>query len=215
MIQRHHEHSFDLELMAPGETALDIGCRGFAIPTLLLSRGLKVLAVDADPGVPAMDLGIDLTYVNAAVLDMETAANRKITTLYKHATDQQAHTTVRPLNGASVKVPTTCLRDLRDRAKVLQFALLKLDCEGAEYGLMHDVAWHAAQGQPIARQVSVEYHDHCGLHPEPDMERWYARLHERLAPYYDVAKHTRERPPWGGAPHYVDSLYILRREHWR
>lgn len=215
MIQRHHEHSFDLDLMNPGETALDVGCRGFAIPTLLLSRGLKVVAVDADPDVVGMDLGVDLTYLNLAVMDMERAANRKVTTLYKHQSDQQAHTTVRPLNGASVKVPTTCLKDLRELAGVEQFALLKLDCEGAEYDLMHDIAWHARQGRPIARQISVEYHDHCGLNPEPDMERWYGRLHARLVEHYIIERFTRERPPWGGEPHYIDCLYTLKQEFWK
>lgn len=223
-VLRHAEHSFDLELIERGQWALDIGCRGFVIPMLLAGAGINVLAVDADPYVSPPDgwchqVG-DLSYYQFAVMPAEIAANRKLTTLHMHPHDQQAHTTVRAQNGPVVQVPTISLQGLlnlisTDDRPVNQFALLKLDCEGAEYGLMHDVAWHAKHGRAIARQVSVEYHDHCGLNPQADMDRWYAQLHGQLAPFYEIVKHERERPPWGGSPHFIDSLYLLRREFWR
>lgn len=213
MIERHDEHSFDLELIAPGEWALDIGCRGFVIPRLLASRGVNVMAVDPDPSLPDGG-GASVVFRRAAVLPFEVATNRKFTKLHLHPSDMQAHTTVRHQGGRTVTVLSTSMQALRDELDIPQFALIKIDCEGAEYALMRDVSYHARH-TPIARQISVEYHDHCGLNPQADMEAWYACLHRRLAPYYDIARHVREVPPWGGPPHYVDTLYVLRREFWR
>ena len=224
-VARHHEHSFDIDLIARGEWVLDVGCRGFALPLDLCAHGANVLAVDADPSVrPPTGIrwsaGVEpglLRFVHAAVMEQEIAVNRKETTLHLHPTDQQAHTVIRPRGGQSIRVPTASLNGLRAMVPGLeQFALLKLDCEGAEYRLMLECAWHAKCGKPIARQISVEYHDHCGLNPDPDMERWYRnRLHPALSEFYEITKHVREVPPWGGSPHYVDSLYTLKREFWR
>lgn len=217
MIERHHEHSFDLDLLKPGDWALDVGCRGFAIPKMLMELGINVFAADPDPAVtPSIESnGSRLVFRHVAVIGQEIAANRKLTTFHLHPTDQQAHTTVRPLGGRTIKVPTTSIGAIRDELGIPQFGLLKLDCEGAEYGIMQDVTWCAKHGGAIARQISVEYHDHCGLSPEADMERWYARIHNGLAPFYEITRHQRQQPPWGGSPHYIDSLYTLRRELWK
>lgn len=217
MIARHHEHSFDLDIIEPGDWVLDVGCRGFVLPAMLSSRGAHVVAVDADPEIDVFDFGAVL-FINAAVVHRELAANKKVT-LWKHPHDKQAHTVVRPgwhPSGAdAVPVDTISIPAIMERFKVQQFALIKLDCEGSEYRLMHDIADAAADGQFWARQISVEFHDHCGLNPHADMEQWYGSLHRRLSPYFDIAKHEREVPPWGGGPHYIDSLYTLRREFWR
>lgn len=217
-VERYHEHSFDLSMIRVGDWVLDIGCRDFRLASMFLDMGINVVAVDADPNVSTVNVGVRdgvvFMFVSAAVLPKEIAAQRKITTLHMHPNDQQAHTTVRPQGGRSVRVPTHSLGALREMAHIKQFALMKLDCEGSEYALMHDVAWYARHSTAIARQVSVEYHDHCGLSPERDMERWYARLHHSLGAHYDVTKHVREVPPWNGPPHFVDSLYTLRAEHW-
>jgi FkbM family methyltransferase len=178
-----------------------------------------VIAIDADPTI--VDIPIDpdgaLNYHNAAVLSDTVATNRKLTKLYLHSGDGQAHTTVKPYPGdRSVVVPTTSVPTMMSCYGVQQLDLLKLDCEGAEYEIMRCMAfWARTQGWGLARQISVEYHDHCGLQPEANMEPWYARLHAALSCCYDVAQHKREVPPWGGPPHYTDSLYMLRREFWK
>ena len=212
MIARHAEHSFDLDAIQPGEWVLDIGCRGFEIPFLLASRNVNVIAVDGDPSViPVVHPNIH--YVHAVVVHREIAANKRIT-FWKHPTDQQAHSIIGG-SGTPIQVETRSVPSLLDLASsiaggpVTQFALIKMDCEGAEYALMRDMTDAAYAGKFWAKQVSVEYHDHCGKNPEADMDAWYSRLHSRLGQFYTPVKFERERPPWGGSPHYIDCLYRL------
>src|SRR5262245_51529034 len=43
-------HSYLPSLLRPGGWALDVGCRGFEFSQLMAEHGLKVIAIDADPG---------------------------------------------------------------------------------------------------------------------------------------------------------------------
>jgi hypothetical protein len=121
------------------------------------------------------------------------------------SSDPQAHSIV-VKGGKFIKVKPITIPQIMADYKVDQFSLIKLDCEGAEYDLMHVIA----DLGPIAKQITVEYHDFCGLAPRKDMDAWYADLHLRLSTWYHVAKHTREVPPWGGQPHFIDSVYQLK-----
>lgn len=83
--------------------------------------------------------------------------------------------------------------------------VVKLDCEGAEYEILEE--WPG----PVARQITVEFHDRLGRNPEAEPERYYARLMERIGHWYDVILHRQTRPPWGGLPTYWDSLFVLKQ----
>ena len=210
MIARHAEHTFDLDAIAPGEWVLDIGCRGFEIPKLLASRGINVIAIDGDPSVVPPENPF-IHYTNAVVVHRELAANKRLT-FWIHPTDKQAHSLIGN-QGTPIQVQTLSIDDCLEAASlaggkdVASFALIKMDCEGAEYALMRDIVDAAYAGQFWAKQISVEYHDHCGKNPEADMDAWYSRLHARSDQFYKRVKFERERPPWGGSPHYVDCLY--------
>lgn len=198
MIAKHDGHSFDADLIAKDDWVMDVGCRGF---TLAKSLPLaKVISLDPAPDIPSSNA----LYYRAALVpdDWQGPCALAMTA------DINGRSILPQATGERVGVNTISIPAIMRLWKIEQFALIKLDCEGSEYALMHEIA----RLGPITRQISVEYHDFCGLNPQSDMEAWYADLHERLAPHYDVVRHVREIPEWGGHDaHYVDSLYMLHQ----
>lgn len=208
----HDEHSFDLDLLISGPaTAIDVGCRGFSLPRFLASHGVEVWAYDVDPrvvnpGVPSV------RYENTAVLgrrDFQNATRIDFrTTVGVRVTHDPAATSVVLGDYRNAQVPAISIGEAVSRARG-RVGLLKLDCEGSEYAIMDELA--DIDG-PAFRQISVEYHDHCGIMP-PGGEGWFEEIAARLSRHYTIVKHHKETPPWGGRPAYVDCLYVAK--DWR
>ncbi len=80
--------------------------------------------------------------------------------------------------------------------------VVKLDCEGAEYGVLLD--WPG----PIANQITVEFHEHTGAN-EKGIEM-YQRILRHLKQWYRVIQHETSQEHGIKTPNYWDSLFVLK-----
>ena len=202
-------HTFDPRLVSPGSWALDAGCRGFALARFLAARRVRVLAIDADPDVRDPRIP-GVTFLNVAVMAEREMPTDRHVTLYRFHDCAEAHTTRWGPPHTGVRVPARSIAQLMREHDVRRFALVKLDVEGTEYGILDELA---AADPPLADQISVEYHDFCYMSPTPDdPDRWHAGNLARLSRHYDVVRHAKQTSPWGPSPTcYLDCLYVARQ----
>lgn len=201
MIELHQHHSFDLDLIQPGSWAIDVGCRDFGIARLLAANGVNVIACDPDPGmdVPS-DLHGNIKFERVAVVKgCDPAPGHVVLSMDKNV---EARSTVTGASG--IKVPATTIEGLMRKHHVSRLSLLKLDCEGAEYAIMEDIASLA-----IVDQITVEYHAFRNIRP-PDIDWWGRTLETLRESGYEIVQHIPTVPPWGGRPILWDCLYQLK-----
>ncbi len=193
------EHTVDAELLTPGGWVLDAGCRDFTFARELAARGCKVVAVDADPTVE--DPQIDgITFVNSALCDVPGVRQ-----FFMHQ-DPQARFVIDTQQSMSrpgvVVVEAVTIAQLMARFGVFRWDAIKLDIEGAEYGVLQNL------NGPIAKQISIEFHEHV----KPRPQALYDSIFNRLGNWYDVIQHAKERRH-GCAPNFWDTLFILKPEN--
>lgn len=212
-VAQHNEHSFDLDLLlsAKNPVAIDVGCRGFSIAKQLMPLGVKVYSLDIDDMVAihsdASASRAESFHRLAMIGEAEYRDLNGLNLVGIQYSNDPAATCVKPWQVAMPHAAATTIgRFLDGVARPPRVDLLKLDCEGSEYGIMEDLA---RADKPLARQVTVEYHDHCGKMP-PGGPMWFDQIARLLSRNYEIVKHQRETPPWGGQPSYVDCLYIAR-----
>jgi methyltransferase family protein len=90
------------------------------------------------------------------------------------------------------------MRDYR----VDHWDLIKLDCEGSEFGILEN--WPG----PVARQISVEFHDWTGPWAERAAGDYYERLFAGPLKDYEVVQHELSKQ--GEGIGHWDSLLRLR-----
>lgn len=190
------EHTIDLDRLTGGYV-LDAGCRNFTFAQGLAAVGCRVVALDADPTIvdPKIE-GVD--FHNLAL------AREPGTFKFRMTNDPQArHLSIFGHGGGDeVDVQAMTLAQISTQWEVDIWDCVKLDIEGAEYAILQ--AWPG----PIARQISVEFHDHVS----PRDPTLYDEILQHLARWYDLAQHTREAR-YGCPPNYWDSLFILKETH--
>lgn len=190
------EHTVDVALIEPGGCVLDAGCRDFSFARNMAERGCRVLALDADPTVE--DQHVErVTFANIA-LDIEPGERE-----FVMSRDPQARH-LRPPHAEAESVPiitvsATTIGDFMSLFKIELWECVKLDIEGAEYGIL--LRWPG----PIAKQISVEFHDHV-FRQSPDV---YDQILTHLGQWYEVVRHERDERHSAGF-NYWDSLFVLR-----
>lgn len=201
-------HSFYPDLLTSGGTVLDVGCRGFGFSRVMAERGMKVLALDPDAGIK--DPGVPgVTFVCKALMD--DPALRVAT--YASWSSGEGNYVVRsgrvPAHAEASEVQCVDIVRLMGDFGVTVFDLAKFDCEGSEYGVL--LRWPG----PIARQISVEFHDFLGMNPSGnDHEAYYKKLFAHIGQWYDVVQHEKFVHPLmvNGPENYWDSLFVLRNK---
>jgi hypothetical protein len=88
---------------------------------------------------------------------------------------------------------------LSARFQVKQWALVKLNCEGAEYDILK--TWPG----PIASQIVVSFHEHIGAHVGHNMDEIIAHLGQ----WYRTVQHVRDQRYCAGW-NFWDSVFTLR-----
>lgn len=212
MIEQHYEHSFDIDMINRGGWGIDFGCgNDFFITKTMLKFGLKVIAVDPNPTIVNPPNLPNLYFENKAlVCDPEVKSLS-----FNIYNDADAATAFVPKNDVSfvqrkdvITVNTTTIDSLMKKYDIEQFEILKLDIEGGEYDFLMTI------DKPLARQLSIEFHDFRGLNPYyPNNEEYYKRLIDKLSIWYNVAKHKLEKHPGLNGPqsyNYWDSLFVLK-----
>lgn len=167
------EHSVCLELLPENANLLDAGCRDMKFTNYFRELNHKVLAIDIDiddlpEGVLYKKIGLSTNFGKGYV---QKDSNDKQATKLVY-TDFNCYPHSKSL--ASNEVLVYSLEALEKMAGG-KFDLIKLDIEGEELPVL-TTAKH-----PIARQVSVEFHIHCGQKLE-DVNA----LLLMLGKYYDI-----------------------------
>lgn len=191
------EHTIDASLLTPGGNVLDAGCRDFTFSRGMVERGCHVIAVDADPTVEDPKLP-GIYFMNVA---LAAAAGERFFLMHSNpearcliSDNSQAAPRVR-VKAETISHLTTSL------IASSSWDAVKLDVEGAEYEILQ--TWPG----PIAKQISIEFHEHCGKRPQS----LYDDIFAHLGQWYDVAQHVLENRHYAGLNHW-DSLFILREE---
>jgi FkbM family methyltransferase len=206
-------HTFYPGLIIPGSWGLDIGCRGYEFTDTLVGLGLRVVAVDPGPGATRKDT-YDVRNVNAAVVGKKPVVSRSGTQVTvqlaerKGGTGQASFVYNIGLKTTKihqlVEVPAVTVPGLMRIFNINRFSIVKIDCEGSEYGILSN--WPG----PIADQITVEFHDRFRRGPYPDdPERFYREtVYGHLAKWYQVAKHELTGSP--NQKDYWNTLLVLR-----
>jgi FkbM family methyltransferase len=200
-------HSYLPKLLKPGGWALDVGCRDFGFSKLMVENGLKVIAIDPDPDVGGEAVEPNITILHFALIGDRLSGAPNQVPLFLTDASGYTNNIFRGDPKSALLVSTKTLPELTQEIGIGFFEIVKLDCEGAEYSILEN--WPG----PIARQISVEFHDFLGMNPEPDAETYYRRMFAHLEQWYAVSKHRKEVPDWGGAPIYADSVFVLKEAH--
>lgn len=183
------EHSVDLDLLSGG-ICIDVGCRGFVFSEAMKNLGCEVWAFDME----------DFEAPDGVIYKKMAVSNWTGSGFFKDTLDAQAKHLI---TGAGIPVDVTNINDLyaefNRKGKVVD--VLKLDAEGSEYLILSDPNF-----QPIPKQISVEFHEHCfpGLHGGA-----FESCMRNLERYYVTVKHDRFKAH-GCGMNYWDSLFIRK-----
>ncbi len=202
------EHTIDLDLLPAIPTVLDVGCRGFAFDYDILKfrPQAKIVAMEPDPEVkrpedlPAMFINAALTHLPEPELRWQGggdgAGSYIVTGPGFPGYDWPVIDTVQ-----AKMVRNYRMADVMTLAAVKHWDLIKLDCEGSEFGLLEN--WEG----PIATQLSIEFHNYA------NRNRWNAQYFAKLmsGPLKDYRPVLFEETELGpsAAKGFWDSLFVL------
>lgn len=176
------EHSVCLDILPPKSTILDVGCRGFLFTNEMRRLGHIAVPVDMD------DLGPENIYYQCAIAGYDGRAG-----ILKNS-DPQATRITQGSDVACYKLDTFI------KKLGVEFDLIKLDAEGAEYEIIMSLE------KAPAKQLSVEFHMHCGI-TQDMMKEMEHKLFYELG--YNFASHELTEQH-GCGYNYWDSLFIKR-----
>jgi len=193
------------ELPKKSGCVLDIGGHklGFAGPMAI--DGYKVFVIEPDKDTPLpKDPNIHL--IRTALVSQGRAG--QVCNLVKWSSGEGNHLDCLPggvPESSSMQLTTTMsIAQIHNMFKVDVWDIVKMDCEGAEYDAL--LEWPG----PIARQITIEFHEHTGGHR--DGKSVYPAILNHLGQWYDAVQHVAEVRYYCKKPNYWDSLFVLKEE---
>lgn len=176
------EHTIDVSLLPEkGARILDLGCRGLGFRKAFPQH--MVTSVDCD------DLGKEESYMQVAISDYDGRAG------VKRYADPQA--TVITLGD---EVERMTIQTLSKKLDCKFWDVIKIDIEGSEREVIRSL------NEPLAKQLSVEFHLHSGAYDEYQVNLMVMKL-QQLG--YQIIQHEKEARH-GAGKNYWDSLFILQ-----
>jgi FkbM family methyltransferase len=204
-IQKLGEHSLDLEIIDTGGWILDVGCRRFDFSKLVVQLGCNVLALD--PGTmddPQID---GVHFLNVALVADSKMRTDKFYEIGAGGGSYMRHVGKRAKPRAKKKtVRCIDIKTLMQKFGIQIFEAVKLDCEGSEYEIL--LKWPG----PIAKQISVEFHDFHELKRPKQLDRmgeYYGAMFAHIGQWYGIVQHERTSTV-RVIPNYWDSLFVLQ-----
>lgn len=194
------DHTIDIDRLPDAPVVLDVGARGFGFTreVLALRPAAKVIALEPDPTIGQPGYPGLCVLLHTALVHEPYPYVRYVS--FSTGEGNFVGDAIVPFSSACM-VPAITITQLMDRLRIKHWDVVKLDCEGSEFGILAN--WPG----PIADQISVEFHD--GIMPDRASE--VPKILEHLAQWYDVVQHERTPigpgPTWG----YWDSLLVLNR----
>jgi FkbM family methyltransferase len=212
-MKKIHGHSIEETLLEPGGWVLDLGCRDFVFSKKLLSYGMRIIAVDPLRGMKASRycLGNNGFYfLNKACVGVKNLD----ALMYFEYKDGGANSLYNKtgvhmeVQGKSVDfiasypVDLITIREIMDLFNVVQFDVIKMDIEGAEYDILLNFPTRCT------KQLTVEFHDWLGLNPEEDVDVFYNFIETTTLSDYEVK--LKKKVAMSGRGTYSDVLYVLK-----
>lgn len=182
---------------------LDVGCRRFDFSIIMLKEGYKVVSIEADDGVVSIEHE-NHRFGNYALVP--ESKNGSIQTLVKFGSGSANHLLgiagEMPENKRLNQVSGLSITEIGRLFEVPFWDIVKLDCEGAEYDVL--LEWPG----PIARQITVEFHEHTGANIRG--KYIYSKILSHLSKWYRVIQHELSFMHNCPIPNYWDSLFVLK-----
>lgn len=188
------EHTVDANLLTSGGYVLDAGCRDFTFARGLAERGCRVVAVDADPTVEDPSVA-GIAFANVAIAAQAGSVSFRMA----HNPEARGFAHLVGGDGPVTTVRAVTIEDLMARYDVKLWDAVKLDVEGAEYDLLR--AWPG----PVAKQISIEFHEHCGARPQAV----YDQIFKHLGQWYDLVQHEKTARHCTH-PNFWDTVLVLK-----
>lgn len=204
-------HTVDLDILpdAPGPVVLDVGCRWFDFTAAIIAErpAAHVLAFD-----PARDVarafhddrrwhdphGPHVSFWDVALVGMGDVGKKQRLAHFSTGEGDFITTLPRYHDAEMYEVSVMPIVELTRWQRVQHFDLVKLDCEGSEFGILEN--WPG----PIATQISVEFHDWDK--PQYRTDSYYDALWRKL-PWYRVVQHELSKQ--GEGTGHWDTLLVL------
>lgn len=172
-------HSVEESLLPDAPIVLDVGARGFDFTTAVLNirPHASIIAMEPDPSVGDPNIS-NVKFLQVALVHDD----RSDSGYASWSTGEGNILTERPPTYANsfCRVPCINITRLMRDVGIRHFDLVKLDCEGSEFGILRN--WPG----PIATQISVEFHDWVDRIAYSD--EFFRELFLAL-PWYDVVSH--------------------------
>lgn len=193
-------HTVDLDLLPDAPIVLDVGCRDFDFTNAVrnIRRCARLVSLDASPDVAVIGTS-RVVFLQMALVGKE----RHMALLAMHSSGEGNFICDDPpwfAEAAAVKCIT--LAQLMEKCKIKFWDLVKLDCEGSEFGILEN--WPG----PVARQISIEFHDWTGPWEGYVAGDYYERLFAGPLKDYEVVQHELSRQ--GEGIGHWDTLLRLR-----
>jgi hypothetical protein len=185
MISVFDGHSIIPGLLPNRPTVLDVGCRGFAFGDAI--RSLRPSAVIHELDIDLLETSRSYTRAGLAEAAGLASCSTEPDACWRHL-----------IPGHDFPVYT--IASYSACAGVASWDVIKLDCEGSEYGILQSF------DRPWARQLTVEFHQHTHFRRE-----WseISAIIGRLSQWYTPVQHRLE-DQMGLGMNYWDSLLIAR-----
>lgn len=195
------DHTIDADLLPDKPIVLDVGCRGFDFARDILALRPEALVVCMDPDPAIVDPNIPgIHYIQKALVHEERNLQRYASYSSGEAnfiTELPSYYDARMLWVSCVTLPALMLG-----LGIKHWDLVKLDCEGSEFGILRE--WP----DRCATQISVEFHD--WEHREKYDDAYYGDLFRGRLRDYEVVQHGLTGVGPGNAMGHWDSLLVLR-----
>lgn len=193
-------HTVEESILPEEPVVLDVGARNFGWTNALLQirPKAKVVALEPDPKVQN-PLKENVQFLNAALV----GDNRTQAMYAGWSTGEGNMLTENRPHYAETFDSVQCINLERLKAFTghSKFDIIKLDCEGCEFGILENL------DQSVADQITVEFHDwdKRSLYPDTYYENLWKRLDQ-----FKVVKH--ELTPIGPGPAWGhwDSLLVRK-----
>lgn len=192
-------HTIDETILPTSPTILDVGCRNFGFTNAIKSLRPQALvyAMDPDPIIQQPSTSGVVYYQLALVHDTRVISGYASysTGEGNFLTDLKAYYDAKMLT-----VPCTNISTFMKNVGIKHWDVIKLDCEGSEYGILEN--WPG----PIATQITVEFHDYNQRDKYNDA--YYAGLFGKLSKWYEVRQHPLT--PVNGHYGHWDTVLVMK-----
>ncbi len=198
MLEKFDTHTIDTALLSKNGWILDVGARGFDFARCCSELGCLVLALDPDKEISNPFLP-NVVYKRLALVGTE--CDNALYTAWGTGTGNCLSRDGKvPSYATGYDVECSTIGQLMKSSEIKCFEAVKLDCEGSEFDIL--MRWPG----PVAKQISVEFHDFTGANPRG--EAYYTEMLAHLGQWYKAVKHEVEHEY--NITGYWDSLFVLK-----